>query len=129
MKLLMVCGTWIRENDRVIIDYIRKCSIFPNVNMIVAATGLPECRVKHTLSMLRRQEGMRVGRCSLFDDENSTKNKTDILIHCLMDKNIENVAEFREANRYYDKSGKIKYRFTEEEIIHSIAQYNNTEGE
>lgn len=123
MKLLMICGTWIHEWDKAVIDYIRSCDIFPNTSMIVEATGLPEKRVNHTLRMLRSQEGMCVGRWGLFEDENSTKTRKDILIHCLMDKDHMDIAAFLEANRYYDANGDIHYRFTEEEVIHSFYQY------
>lgn len=125
MKLLIACGTWIRERDRIVIDYIQNCEIFPNISMIMEATGLPENRVMRTMRILRSQEGMCVGRWSLLEDENSTKNRKDILIHCLMDKHDEDISDFLKANRYYNISGKICYRFTEEEVAHSIEQYHH----
>ena len=123
MKLLIACGTWIREWDKDVIEYIRSCDIFPNISMIIEATGLPEKRVTHTLKMLRSQEGMYVSRLSFFEDENSKITGKDILIHCLMGEHCKDVFDFLKANRYYDKDGEICYRFTEEEVAHSIEQY------
>lgn len=128
MNLLIACGTWIRDNDQSVIDYIESCDIFPNVSMIVEATGLPEQRVKRTLGMLRRQEGMRVSRSMLSEDENSTKNRKDVLINCLMDDHTD-IKDFLEANRFYDENGEIHYRFTEEAVTHSVKQYHNTEND
>lgn len=125
MRLLIACGTWIRDWDRAVIDYIRSCDIFPNISMIVEETGLPEKRVMHTLRMLRSQEGMYVSRWCFFEDENSTKTSKDILIHCLMGNHNIIVSDFLEANRYYNQSGEICYRFTEE-VLHAIKQYKST---
>ena len=126
--MLIACGTWIRESDKTVIDYIRGCEIFPNVSMITEATGLSEKQVIRTLGRLRGQERMSVGRWSLFEDEGSTKTRKDILIYCLMDHN-EDISDFLEANRYYDENGEICYRFTEEEVAHSMAQYHHTDSD
>lgn len=125
MKLLIACGTWIREWDEAVIEYIQSCDIFPNISMIEKATGLPEKQIMRTLRLIKQQEGMYIGRFALFDDEDSTKTRKDILIHCLMGNGDKDVAAFLEANRYYDEDGEIHYRFTEEEVAHSLAQYEN----
>ena len=123
MKLIMACGTWVREWDEAVIEYIQSCDIFPNITMIEKATGLPEKQILRTLRSIKWQEGMYVSRFALFSDEDSTKTRKDILIHCLMEDGSEDIAAFLEANRYYDEDGAIHYRFTEEEVAHSLAQY------
>ena len=127
MQLLIACGTWIREQDKTVIDYIHSCDIFPNVAMICDATRLPDFMVASTLDMLKQQEGILIGIKLLFADENSYLStdqytRSDYLIAELLksyDK-CPDVAIFREDNRFYDRDGNIHYRFTEEEVLHAM---------
>ena len=138
MILLMACGTWIDKNkwNDTVINYIYSCDIFPNITMIAEATGFPEQCVKFTLSMLKKQEEMRVSRGMLFENETGTKSRKDILIHRLMEEADETIPSFTnkedarkyilafmEANRYYDENGEIHYRFTEEEVTNSLKEH------
>ena len=68
MRPLIACGTWIRDNDRAIIDYISKCDVFPEIPMIAEATGLPEKRIARTLKSLNAQERMYKGRRALIEE-------------------------------------------------------------
>lgn len=123
MELLIACGTWIKDDDRKVIRYIKNCDIFPNVNMICTATGLSERSVLHTLRMLRQQEGFCVMRTRLFwiDDtplEELQPTRNELLIFRLLPRYKEpfDIHDMMENNRYYDEEGNIQYRFTEEEI-------------
>lgn len=127
MKLLFTCSTWINDNDRKIIHYIEDCDIFPNVNMICQATGIREKSVRHTIRMLRQQEGFCIKRTRLFwiDEDLIEKlhpTPQEILLYRLLLHNNDSIdiSGFLEENRYYDEEGNIQYRFTEEEIRNVI---------
>ena len=127
MKLLIACGTWIKDNDRKVIRYIQSCEIFPNVSMICTATGLSERSVLHTLGMLRQQEGFCVSRIRLFwiddtplEELRPTHNELLIFRLLLRYKDSFDIHDMMENNRFYDKEGNIQYRFTEEEIRNAL---------
>lgn len=127
MKLLIACGTWIKDNDRKVIRYIKRCDIFPNVRMICTATGLSNQSVLHTLRMLRQQEGFCVTHTQSlwiddtpFEELHPTRN--ELLIFRLLPRYKEpfDIHDMMENNRYYDEEGNIQYRFTEEEIRNAL---------
>ena len=51
----LVCGTWIRNDDALIIDILRSADVTFSMSELAAMTGLSEHRVKHTLNMIRQQ--------------------------------------------------------------------------
>ena len=119
MHLLISDKSNIRGAAESISNYIRSCYIYPNRRMIKEATCMPEYMIGFPLTLLENQERMYV----MFRQQD--KGYTDVLIHYLMEDRGDDIASFREANRYYDEDGIIHYRFTEEEVAHSIAQYQN----
>ena len=133
MELMMACGTWIKtESQRKVLAYIQSCDIFPTPRMIADATGVPETYVRHTLYRVAVQEGMYVNRQALFMEEAGADmtnvTRRDLLIQCLMERTRRradpgadpDVAAFLEQNRYYDESGAVRCRFTEEQVRHAL---------
>lgn len=59
---LIPCGTWIKENDPIIIYYIMQADYMPNVNEIVEKTKLSRRQVNYTLHMLQTQIKMNEAR-------------------------------------------------------------------
>lgn len=110
MKQLIACGTWIKDNDRKVIRYIKRCDIFPNVRMICAATGLSDQPVLHTLRMLRQQEGFCVTHTQSlwiddtpFEELHPTLNELLIFRLLLRYKDSFDIHDIMENNRFYDK--------------------------
>lgn len=69
-KLPMVCGTWIKEDDELVIDMVRFSEKSLSADEICTMTGLSKHSVKHTLSMIDSQKRMYEGRRKyLFDDD------------------------------------------------------------
>lgn len=127
MELFISCGTWIRSDDRRVIRYIRSCAVYPNVAMICAATGFDEPSVKHTLRMLRQQEGFIILRTSLlwFDEETLAQyhpTRHEILLLRLLarcEKPVD-VRVILDSNRYFDDQGNIHNRFTRREVENAL---------
>lgn len=71
-QLHLLCGTWIRNEDEMIIDMVRFSDRELTIEEICNMTGLPEYKVEHTLRMIRIQQGMHASRkwlLNYLDDE------------------------------------------------------------
>lgn len=119
MYLLLSDKSNIRGSAETVADYIHSCEIYPNRRVIKEATCMPEYMIGFPLALLKNQERMYI----TFRQQD--KGFNDTLIHCLMEDHGDDIASFREANRYYDEDGDIHYRFSEEDVAHAIAQYQN----
>ena len=136
MRLLCVCGTWIKKYHRDVVRYIDSCEIFPNIQMIVEATGVPEYLASHTVGMLFGQERLYVGRTFLFaelegvDTKGFTSTERLVFAYVLRKANNgpltdpDDIHDFMEQHRYYDDNGSIQYRFREEEVRHAMQLFD-----
>ena len=68
-KLKIACGTWIRDDDQIVIDMISASDRKLSVEEMSTMTGIPERRIKFTLSMLSRQRKMYEERRSGYLNE------------------------------------------------------------
>jgi hypothetical protein len=134
MNIMCACGTWIKGYHENVVRHIESCEIFPNIQMIVEATGIPEHLVRHTVGMLLQQEGFCVGRTFLFAEDMDTKGftRTERLIFTYVRRGSYNgpltepddIRDFMNQHRYYDSKGSIRYRFSEEEVRHAMQLFD-----
>ncbi len=55
MEINMRCGTWMREDDEKMYNYLTSCEVWPTVDEVVKATGVRERRVRFSMDMILRQ--------------------------------------------------------------------------
>jgi len=68
-ELNIVCGTWIKDDDQIVIDMLNASDRKLSVEEISTMTGIPEHKIKSTLSKLTFQRHLYEGRKSYFRDE------------------------------------------------------------
>lgn len=77
MKIFIVCGTCLREEDRLVLEYLEKCDDFPTVTMIAEETGLPPKRVERALIKIKIRARMWRQRKAWLEDEKDTNQKSN----------------------------------------------------
>ena len=130
MVLIIVCGTWIKGDRAKVVEYIRSCAVFPNIARICRATGVSEPIARSTVDMLQRQEELYANRTGICteDAQSCGMTRNDPVIGRFWSEEMdrlpvtpENVAAFLNLHRYYDGDGRIRFRFSAEEVAHAAA--------
>ena len=67
----IVCGTGFKDDDLKVMHVLKdyKRGHFPSVSKLAELTGLPEYRVRITLSKLAQQNGLAKDRKARFEDK------------------------------------------------------------
>lgn len=65
----MICGSWIKEKDEKVIEFIKKCDHFPSIDEIVENTGVKAPQVKRTLKLLGQQIQLKKMRQKFLEQE------------------------------------------------------------
>lgn len=68
MKIRCACGSWIKEDDEKVIDYLTSVEEMPAPETIAETVGLPVRKVYHTLRMLNQQARFLEGRRRFLAD-------------------------------------------------------------
>ena len=134
MDIIMACGTWIGRNPAYgkVIAFVRSCTIFPNVKMIVEATGVTKMQAEYVVGSIFAQERQYISRyfflaevegspitgitkdemliCTYFNREEKEKNLAD----------LSAIRSFMDRHRYYDEHGEILHRFNEEQVVKAV---------
>lgn len=66
MEIKMVCATWVKDDDRKVIDVLQRSDRWLSVEELVEITGIRPSAVKKTLALLCQQRGFYEGRRALF---------------------------------------------------------------
>ncbi len=69
MKIRCACNHWIREEDEIVIDYLKSVDEMPTPEAIAQKVRLPVRKVCHTLRMLGQQSRIIEGRRRMFPEE------------------------------------------------------------
>lgn len=68
IKIRCACGSWIKEDDEKVIDYLTSVEEMPAPEIIAETVGLPVRKVYHTLRMLNQQARFLEGRRRFLAD-------------------------------------------------------------
>lgn len=69
MEFQIACGTWVKEEDEIVLNILRQSDRWLTATELAQQTGLPLHRIQHTLKMLKQQIGSRKGLKEFFGQE------------------------------------------------------------
>lgn len=61
MEFQIACGTWIGDEDEIVLNILRNSDRWLTIEELAEQTGLPPHRIQRTLKMLKQQMGLRKG--------------------------------------------------------------------
>ena len=137
MDFFSACGTWEGRHPAYgrIMAYIRSCEIFPNVSMIMEATGVSKQRAEDAVSSILMQESFYIARSFLLAKAGETPvtgmTQRQLLIYSYLEREEEGrdftslpvIRSFMDRHRFYDDDGVIRYRFSEEQVKDAVDAY------
>ena len=137
MYFFSACGTWTGRHPDYgrIMEYIHSCEIFPNISMIMEATGVSKLRAEHAVGHIFAQERRKFSRFFLLADLDDAPvtgiTQEQMLIYSYLECEEEGgdftslpvIHSFMDRHRYYDEDGVIRYRFSEEQVIEAVEAY------
>lgn len=66
MKFEMACATWVKEEDKKVLEVLQKSDRWLTVQELSEITGLSPARVERTLKLLKQQMGFMKTRKKFF---------------------------------------------------------------
>ena len=69
MDLKIVCASWIKEEDEIVLNVLQASDKALSLAELCERTGLPAHRVERTLKLLKQQEGFAEARKKFFGEE------------------------------------------------------------
>ena len=76
-ELNIACGTWIKDDDQIVIDMLNASDRKLSVEEISTMTGIPERKIKSTVSKLTFQRQLYEERKSYFRGEEIEVEEND----------------------------------------------------